>query len=97
MQMGLVRDKTDKVDAKLIAQYTELEHLPLWQPTPELLSEAAQEMTQTRCWAIVRSVVEQLIKQRAALPNQQAALDLPILSIGGSLSYLVQAKRHKMY
>jgi transposase len=78
MQMRLVRAKTDKVDAKLIAQYAELEHPPFWQPTPELLSEAAQEMTQTRCWAIVRSVVEQLIKQRTALLNQQAAFaELP--------------------
>ncbi len=75
VQMCLVRAKTDKVDAKLIAQYTELEHLPLWQPTPALLSEAAQEMTQTRYRAIVRSIVEQLIKQRTALLNQQDAFN----------------------
>lgn len=68
MQMRLVRAKTDKVDAKLIAQYAELEHPSLWQPTPELLSEAAQEMT----------LVEQLIKQRTALLNQQYAFaELP--------------------
>jgi hypothetical protein len=40
-----------------------------------LLSEAAQEMTQTRYRAIVRSIVEQLIKQRTALLNQQDAFN----------------------
>ncbi len=62
-QMRLTRAKTDKADAVLIAQYAELEKPPLWQPAPELLSEAAQEMT----------LVEQLIKQRTALTNQQHA------------------------
>ena len=59
----MVRAKTDKADAILIAQYAALENPPLWQPTPELLWEAAQEMT----------LVEQLIQQRTALINQQHA------------------------
>ena len=46
-QMRLVRAKTDKADAILIAQYAQLEKPPFWQPTPQLLLEAAQEMTQT--------------------------------------------------
>jgi transposase len=62
-QMRLVRAKTDKSDAVLIAQYGQLENPPLWQPTPQLLLEAAQEMT----------LVEQLLKQRTALLNQQDA------------------------
>jgi transposase len=44
-QMRLVRVKTDKADAMLIAQYGELEKPTLWQPVPELLSKASQEMT----------------------------------------------------
>jgi hypothetical protein len=43
--MRLVRVKTDKADAMLIAQYGELEKPALWQPVPELLSKASQEMT----------------------------------------------------
>lgn len=62
-QMRLVRAKTDKADAVLIAQYAELEAPSLWQPTPTLFLEAAQEMTLT----------EQCIKQRTALLNQQDA------------------------
>lgn len=42
----MVRAKTDKADAILIAQYAQLEEPPLWQPPPQLLLEAAQEMTQ---------------------------------------------------
>jgi len=64
-QMRLVRAKTDKADAVLIAQYGELQKPPLWRPAPELLSEAAQEM----------ALVEQLIKQRTALTNQQQAFE----------------------
>ena len=57
-----------KADAMLIAQYAQLENPPLWQLTPEVLQEAAQEMT----------LVEQLIKHRTALLNQQAAFaELP--------------------
>lgn len=62
-QMRLVRAKTDKADAVLIAQYGAFQKPPLWLPAPELLSEAAQEM----------ALVEQLIKQRTALTNQQQA------------------------
>ena len=64
-QMRLTRAKTDKADAVLIAQYAALEKPPLWQPAPELLSEAAQEMT----------LAEQLIKQRTALTNQRHAFE----------------------
>lgn len=62
-QMRLIRVKTDKVDAMLIAQYGKLENPALWQPIPELLSKASQEMT----------LAQQLIKQRTALLNQQDA------------------------
>ncbi len=64
-QMRLTRAKTDKADAVLIAQYAELEKPALWQPTADLLSEAAQEM----------ALVEQLIKQRTALSNQRQAFE----------------------
>ncbi len=64
-QMRLVRAKTDKADAVLIAQYAALEKPALLQPAPELLSQAAQEMT----------LVEQLIKQRATLTNQHHAFE----------------------
>ena len=45
--MRLIRVKTDKVDAMLIAQYGKLKKSALWQPTPDLLAKASQEMNQT--------------------------------------------------
>lgn len=65
-QMRLVRAKTDKADAMLIAQYGQSQKPPLWQPPPQLLSQAAQEI----------ALVEQLLKQRTALLNQQKAFAL---------------------
>lgn len=63
--MRLIRAKTDKADSILIAHYAQLENPAQWAPTPQLLLEAAQEMT----------LVEQLIKQRTALLNQQDAFN----------------------
>jgi len=67
-QMRLVRTKTDKADAITIAQYGKAETPALWQPAAEHLLEVQQEMT----------LVEQLLKQRTALSNQQQAFqELP--------------------
>jgi transposase len=70
-QMRLVRVKTDKADAIIIAQYGEKETPPLWQPDPEYIWQINQEMT----------LLEQLIKQQTALLNQlQAFSQLPYQS-----------------
>jgi len=62
-QMRMIRAKTDKADAILIARYGQTEKPTLWQPPARLLSEAAQEV----------ALVEQLLKQRTALTNQAHA------------------------
>jgi transposase len=64
-QMRLVRMKTDKADAMIIAQYAEKENPPLWKPSPDYTWQIGQEMT----------LAEQLIKQKTALLNQQQAFE----------------------
>jgi len=63
-QMKLSRAKTDKADARLIADYGRLHQPPLWHPPQAFISELQQES----------SLLEQLIKQRTALGNHLHAL-----------------------
>ena len=64
-QMKLSRAKTDKADARLIAEYGRL-HQPLpWQPPLAFINELQQES----------SLLEQLLKQRTALGNHRHALE----------------------
>jgi transposase len=62
--MKLSRAKTDKADARLIAEYGRLHQPPLWQPPLAFINELQQES----------SLLEQLLKQRTALGNHQHAL-----------------------
>lgn len=65
-KMNLLKTKTDKADAALLAQYGQRLQPPLWQPpTPHLI-----ELKQ------LYAVVEQLTKQQTALLNQKQALQL---------------------
>lgn len=63
-QMTLSRTKTDKADAKLIANYAEIADLPDYKPASDAMNELKQ----------LQTVLEQLIKQRTALKNQMEAL-----------------------
>lgn len=63
-QMKLSRAKTDKADARLIADYGRLHQPVLWQPPVAFITELQQES----------SLLEQLIKQRTALGNHHHAL-----------------------
>lgn len=64
-QMTLSRTKTDKADAKLIADYAEIADLPDYKPVSDAMNELKQ----------LQTVIGQLIKQRTALKNQMEALD----------------------
>lgn len=64
-QMRLTRTKTDKKDAKMIAQYGQTEHPPLWTPAPNYLMEIQQ----------LQSASDLLDKNRTALLRQLEALN----------------------
>lgn len=64
-QMKLSRAKTDKADARLIAEYGRLHQPALWQPPLAFIQEVQQES----------SLLEQLLKQRTALGNHRHALE----------------------
>src|ERR671932_1927390 len=59
-QMRLLRAKTDKADAKLIARYALSEQPPLWQPPAPYQVELQQ----------LQALLQQLQKQQTALTNQ---------------------------
>jgi len=63
-QMKLSRAKTDKADARLIAEYGRLHQPALWQPPLAFINDLQQES----------SLLEQLLKQRTALGNHRHAL-----------------------
>jgi transposase len=65
-KMNLLKTKTDKADAAMLAQYGQCLQPPLWQPPARQLLELKQ----------VYAVVEQLSKQQTALLNQKQALQL---------------------
>jgi transposase len=70
-QMKLSRAKTDKADARLIAEYGRLHQPALWQPPVAFINELQQES----------SLLEQLLKQRTALGNHHHALQQqPLIS-----------------
>jgi transposase len=62
-QMLLRRAKTDKADARLLSEFGTSQQPALWQAPPLLLSQLQQ----------LQTLLEQYIKQRTALRNQQEA------------------------
>lgn len=62
-QMKLLRAKTDRVDARLIAAYGETESYPLWQPAAPAISQLQQ----------LASWLESLLQEQTRLKNQQEA------------------------
>lgn len=62
-QMRLLRAKTDKADAKMIAAYGLSQRPPLWSPPPLYLSQLQQ----------LQTLLEGYLKQRTALRNQREA------------------------
>ena len=63
-QMKLSRAKTDKADAKLIADYGHLHQPQAWHPPVAFIEQVGQE----------QSLLAQLIKQRTAFQNHRHAL-----------------------
>lgn len=64
-QMRLLRAKTDKADAKMIAAYGQMERPPSWQPPAQHFISLQQ----------MEAVTEQLTKQRTAWQNQLEAFE----------------------
>jgi transposase len=62
-QMRLRRAKTDKADARLLSEFGQNQTPALWQPPSRVISQLAQ----------LQTLLEQYIKQRTALRNQQEA------------------------
>ncbi len=60
-QMRLRRTKTDKADARLLSEFGQNQTPALWQAPTQVLSQLAQ----------IQTLLEQYIKQRTALSNQQ--------------------------
>lgn len=86
-QMLLRRTKTDQADARLLSEFGHNQQPPLWQPPTQLMSQLSQ----------LQTLLEQYIKQRTALSNQQEAFEHsgvpnPALydSLQASLSHLQQ-------
>jgi transposase len=70
-QMRLSRTKTDKKDAKMIAQYGKTEHPALWKPDGDYVMELRQ----------LQAACDLLGKSRTSLIRQQEAFDqLPVKS-----------------
>ena len=65
-QMRMIRAKTDKADAQLIASYAEIETLILWNPPSRILHELQQ----------IQTVIESLMKQRRMMKNQLSAISV---------------------
>lgn len=62
-QMRLLRAKTDKADARMIAAYGASQRPPLWSPPPLYLSQLSQ----------LQTLLEGYLKQRTMLQNQREA------------------------
>lgn len=60
-QMRMIRAKTDKADARIIAEYGERQELSLWKPSEDYIYELKQ----------LSALLEQLINQRGVLLKQQ--------------------------
>ena len=58
----LHRNKTDKADASLIAEFCLKENPPLWQPLPEMLSNCAK-------WCVVWMICSAIISKKAIACN----------------------------
>lgn len=64
-QMKMRRTKTDKADAKLIAEYASEQNPDLWKPAAKVIGQIQQ----------INSALDKLIKQRAAWKNKDEAQD----------------------
>lgn len=64
-QMRLVRTKTDKADAQMIAAYAQTERPPLWQPPAKYMLQLKQ----------METTIEKSVGNRTALSNQLEAFE----------------------
>lgn len=83
-QMRMVRSKTDKKDAEMIARYGKTEKPVLWKPAKDLIIKLKQKNT----------VLEQLLKQSTSLSNQIEAFTQSQVQDEESLQVL---KRMKLF
>lgn len=83
-QMRLLRTKTDKADAIMIAEYGKTEHPELWKPNENYLLELQQ----------LEAVLEQYGRQRTALRNQQEAFSQSVVSNKLAMQSINQSLRH---
>ena len=79
-QMRMIRAKTDKADAKLIALYAEREAPKLWTPQKSVLLEIQQ----------TQAVLDGLHKQRRMLKNQLGAIQVQPFQSKESIKVLKQ-------
>ena len=95
-QMKMRRTKTDRADAKMLAEYAEIGDLQKYEPASKEMSELQQ----------LETVLEQLIKQHTALTNQMEALqqlpqysenaEKPMLAVISTLNEQIKAIQTKM-
>lgn len=64
-QMKMRRTKTDKADAKIIAEYAREQNPTLWKPTDKVIAQIQQ----------INSALEKLTQQRSAWKNKDEAQD----------------------
>ena len=83
-QMRLLRAKTDRADARMIASYGKTEQPPLWQPNAGWIMELQQ----------FEAVLEQYGRQRTALLNQTEAFTQSGISSKKALTIIKQSLRH---
>jgi transposase len=65
-QMHLMRNKTDKADAKMIARYGENQQVDLWEPCERRIEESKD----------ISQALEQMVNMRAGLKNKIQALKI---------------------
>jgi transposase len=70
VRMRMVRAKTDKKDALMIASYGESENPKIWKPKQEIIQQIAQ----------LHTIVEGLTKQETAIKNQLEAFNQLIVN-----------------
>ncbi len=70
VRMRLVRTKTDKKDAIMIASYGESEKPKLWKPKDDIIQQMSQ----------LHTIIENLIKQETAIKNQLEAFNQMIVN-----------------
>jgi transposase len=83
-QMRLLRAKTDRADAKMIAAYGKAEEPTIWKPSQDWVMELQQ----------LEAVLEQYDRQRTALLNQTEAFTQSGAGSGKALKLVKQSLRH---